>query len=99
MYVVYSVCFGNTACCNSLDIDFKNPWEKSYTAKSFCNWQPFLLSRLKKFAGDLMQAGICSCSVNIFDNTPLLVSVFPCKEKKEQVIRNKAVMLRYFLTS
>lgn len=98
----YSVCFEDTSCCNSLGIDFKNPWEKSYAAKSFYSWQPFPPARLNKFAGDLMWAGICSCSVNIFKNAPSLVNVFSYrgkKKRKEQVVRNEAVMLLYFLLS
>lgn len=78
-----STCFGNTLLAATLLIlIFRNPWEKNYTAKLFRDWQPFLLSRLKMFAGDMMGDGICSCSVNIFENAPSLVDIFHVGEKK-----------------
>lgn len=79
----HSTCFGNILLPTTLFIlIFRNPWEKNDTAKLFRDWQPFLLSRLKMFAGDMMGDGICSCSVNIFENIASLVDIFHVGEKK-----------------
>lgn len=61
---------------------FRNPWEKNYKAKLFWDCQPFLLSRLKMFTGDMMGDGICSCSVNFSENASSLLNIFHVGQKK-----------------
>lgn len=80
---IYILCFGNILLAATLFIlIFRNPWEKNYTVKLFWDWQLFLLSRLKMFTGDMIRDGICSCSVNIFENASSFVDIFHVEEKR-----------------
>lgn len=80
---IHIPCFGNILLAATLfTLIFRNPWEKNYTAKLFWDWQLFLLSRLKMFTGDMIGDGICSCSVNIFENASSFVDIFHVEEKR-----------------